>query len=192
MNIFKEIFKTNNKKRRYNLINQLNIEKKDKIEVAKAIDNGEFEGNGDEVKEWYYAIDVEKITQDLGINTNDHRIVVFDGLKSFCNPIAYLVTAGYGDNYDISERTIVDGSESFFFKRLIAIKLSNALGTEVATGSSQTFKIVRYYGNLEERTKIFKDFNIIPLIDFTQYMTEISKEQYYNDIKIPIVDINKD
>lgn len=44
MNIIKEIFKTNNKKRRYNLLNQLNIEKKDKFDLAKLIDKGEFGG----------------------------------------------------------------------------------------------------------------------------------------------------
>lgn len=49
MNIIKEILslpKTNGgKKRRYNLLNQLNIEKKDKNEIAKIIDSGNLGGN---------------------------------------------------------------------------------------------------------------------------------------------------
>lgn len=49
MNIIKEILtlpKTNGgKKRRYNLLNQLNIEKKDKNEITKAIDSGNLGGN---------------------------------------------------------------------------------------------------------------------------------------------------
>lgn len=66
MNIIKEILtlpKTNGgKKRRYNLLNQLNIEKKDKNEIAKAIDDGNLGGNTSNqdtsnariIKEYYY------------------------------------------------------------------------------------------------------------------------------------------
>lgn len=48
MNIIKQILtlpKTNGgKKRRYNLLNQLNIEKKDKNDIVKAIDGGQLVG----------------------------------------------------------------------------------------------------------------------------------------------------
>lgn len=198
MNIIKEILtlpKTNGgKKRRYKLLNRLGIKKKDKSEIAKAIDNGQLMGggNGAEVKEWYYIIDVEKIVQDLGVNGPEDKSLVLNMIKVIYNPTAYLIAGGYDDNYDIGERINIEYNNAFFFDRLRAIKLSNVLCTEITQGVSNSFRVVRYYGNLEERTKIYKDFNITQPVDFTPYMTEISKEQYYGAIKLPIVEVNKD
>lgn len=149
-------------------------------------------GGNSEVKEWYYAIDVEKMIQDLSIDSDEMKLAVLNMINVY-GPTAYLIAGGYDDNHRIGERTYIELNNVFFFNRLKAIKLSNISCIEITSGTSSTFSIFRCYGNLEERGKMLEDLGAGNMLEYIKSgITEISKEQYYDLIQIPIVEVNKE
>lgn len=130
--------------------------------------------------------------QDLSINDDEMKIAIL-ALIDMYSPTAYLIAAGYDDNNKIGERTYIDITKAFFFNRLIGIKLSNNSCIELASGDSSNFSIFRCYGSLEERNKMLKDFNVSTTLELIEsYMIEVSKEQWYDMVKLPIIDVNKE
>lgn len=198
MNIIKEMLNLpdtpSGKKKLNKLITKLGLGKKQKGDILKNVVNGNISngGGGVDIKEWYYSIDVEKMIQDLSIDSDEMKLAVLNMINVY-GPTAYLIAGGYDDNHRIGERTYIDLNNVFFFNRLKAIKLSNISCIEITSGTSSTFSIFRCYGNLEERGKMLEDLVAENMLECIKSgITEISKEQYYDLIQIPIIEINKE
>lgn len=108
MNIIKELFSlpktAGGYKRRYKLLNKLGIEKKDKVEVAKAIDSGQLGGGNSDLDNSQFKYESSGVFwkfDNSGSNINEiynKRQAIYSLLQHMPLYSVYTKTVGAGNN----------------------------------------------------------------------------------------------
>ena len=165
--------------------------------LSKEIDNAGNNNNDDqepenkptgvEIKEYYYAFDGKSFSEFLGVDNESIGIVM---THYYCNPIAYIILNDDepGKGYRYETYSI---NSTYWFERTLAFKLSDAYPLII----TEYKKSHKYYGDVYTRLITYIKSVNLEISDeeieqtwqiFSQFITPITKEEYYalNDCEI--------